>query len=276
MGRHLLPDIGEKILDVGNSDNVVNIFLVDRNAGIPFLLCYAIQFLYRTPCLDCRDVGPMRHKIRDEDVVKGEDVLYVFTLAVLNGAALLATVDHGEDFSLRDVVLLLHVVNAGHAGDEQADGIGDHDGRAIDPVEDEGRCRKALQHAHRTLAPDLPRHNSRHGHHDKRLRQTDDEDAANQCAYGVSQLKPERHHGNGRKEQRQEYASERHREKDIVLVPDESLDRFLLALQKFLGPGLRQRHKGGAAQVDKVLQDDDDNETHDTGGKIHRARVGHR
>ena len=119
--RHGLADVGEKILDVADAGDRVDVLAVDRQAGKALFGGDRGDVLDRRILADRADVRAVRHDLADRRVVEIEDVRDHVELGLLDHALFLALADHVED------LLLGHgfIERPGVVAEQAHDAVGD-------------------------------------------------------------------------------------------------------------------------------------------------------
>ena len=97
----------EVFTQMQDPDDIVDIFLVDRNTGMPCIHENRIDLVSRGVDVQSRDFTTVDHKFIGSFIVEGKDVVDHLTLSFFNNAFFLADIDHHTDFFLRNLLFIL-------------------------------------------------------------------------------------------------------------------------------------------------------------------------
>ena len=113
----LLPAVEEIVPAIQNADHIVQVLVIDREAGESALLDGMQDLLVRVLHPEAHDLGAVDHHVLRGEVVEIEDVFDHFLFGGVNGSPFLSNVHQEADILLRDGSTLRRRVNAEAAQD---------------------------------------------------------------------------------------------------------------------------------------------------------------
>ena len=108
----LLLCLDGKVLHADHADDVVDIFLIDRDPAVAGCQQLVDIFIHRNQQIHCHHILAIHHDLPDSLIVEGEDGCDHFLLDVVEDAGLRSCLDQGLDLLLGYVCLQVIVVQA--------------------------------------------------------------------------------------------------------------------------------------------------------------------